>query len=275
MPWNIFRRHWIPEKIKHKRYREEGRDLKARQMTFCQWRSLLGSVCLNSVIRLDCLMCLMKSFFRICAEKKTVKDEDNPLEHDSRTHEKCCDVSCPPFYILVYLEPPSFPTITSPSLSAIALTSSISSSFKSIPYLLVKRKAIWCARSIWSIPNFFGLQLWAFFLNLVYFHGEYFRVNQLLVKHSIRNIWIFVLSFLFFMIIRRILTCHTRRCIQRWRCCRPRLDRLSQRFRRGLDMRFLIIIIYHNLLFWSRLFRRFFAMTETIVLSPSHHFCLL
>ena len=123
--------------------------------------------------------------------------------------------------------------------------------------------------------HFFGLQLEAFFLNLVYFHGEYFRVNQLLVKHSLRIIWIFVLSFLFFMIIRRILTCHTRRCIQRWRCCRPRLDRLSQRFRRGLDMRFLIIIIYHNLLFWSRLFRRFFAMTETIVLSPSHHFFLL
>ena len=130
-------------------------------------------------------------------------------------------------------------------------------------------------REVYDQYPFLWTAIIGFFLNLVYFHGEYFRVNQLLVKHSLRIIWIFVLSFLFFMIIRRILTCHTRRCIQRWRCCRPRLDRLSQRFRRGLEMRFLIIIIYHNLLFWSRLFRRFFAMTETIVLSPSHHFCLL
>ena len=153
-------------------------------MTFCQWRSLLGSVCLNSVIRLDCLMCLMKSFFRICADKKTVKDEDNPLEHDSRTHEKCCDVSWPPFYILVFLEPPSFPTITSPSLSAIALTSSISSSFKSIPYLLVKRKAIWCARSIWSIPISLDCNYRLFFLIWFIFMANTFgSTNSLSSTH--------------------------------------------------------------------------------------------
>ena len=80
-------------------------DLKARHMIFCQWRSLPGSVCLNSVIRFDCLMCLMKSFLRIWSKSFLHKSLPN-LIHP-----------------------------TSPSWSAIALTSTMSSSFSSIPYL--------------------------------------------------------------------------------------------------------------------------------------------
>ena len=85
--------------------RPSWKDLNARQIIFCQWRSLPGSVCLNSVIRFDCLMCLMKSFLRIWSKSFLHKSLPN-LIHP-----------------------------TSPSWSAIALTSTMSSSFSSIPYL--------------------------------------------------------------------------------------------------------------------------------------------
>ena len=62
--------------------------------------------------------------------------------------------------------------------------------------------------------NFFGLELEALFLNLVYFHGEDFRVNRSLVKHCLTKLkkngsrWLsFSTYYYFFFIFFAIMPC--------------------------------------------------------------------
>ena len=61
--------------------------------------------------------------------------------------------------------------------------------------------------------DFFGLELEALFLNLVYFHGEDFRVNRSLVKHCLTKLkkngsrWLSFSTYYYFF-LSFLLSCH-------------------------------------------------------------------
>ena len=61
--------------------------------------------------------------------------------------------------------------------------------------------------------DFFGLELEALFLNLVYFHGEDFRVNRSLVKHCLTKLkkngsrWLSFSTY-YYLFLSFLLSCH-------------------------------------------------------------------